>query len=290
MTAPRVPAPGAGAPGAQAPRVPAPVPRLPLLAQGVSAAVVGGVLALAAVPGASVLAVALLLGQVLLALALFELLVTPGGRGAALVAGLAALAGNLLVLRGTGEVDALAGVCGLALVGALLHQLVRRARARVTESLAGTLLAVVLVVSAACLLGLRRLDGGGAAVVAALVAAAAGLLAGRLGDRAAPTPPLAEGATRGLPGLLLALLGGAAAAAGVAGVTGELPVLPTVLLGLGVATAAAVADLAVEVGAAELTGERRNARRVAALRPVGVLLPYAVVGPVALLAGRLVLA
>ena len=43
------------------------------------------------------------------------------------------------------------------------------------------------------------------------------------------------------------------------------------------------------LGAAELRSGWRDARRVAALRPTALLLPYAVLGPVALLAGRLVL-
>jgi hypothetical protein len=51
----------------------------------------------------------------------------------------------------------------------------------------------------------------------------------------------------------------------------------------------ATADLAVDLGAAELRPGRRDARRVSALRPAAALLPYAVLGPVALLAGRLVL-
>ena len=49
------------------------------------------------------------------------------------------------------------------------------------------------------------------------------------------------------------------------------------------------ADLAVDLGAAELRAGWRDARRVAALRPTALLLPYALLGPVALLAGRLVL-
>ena len=51
----------------------------------------------------------------------------------------------------------------------------------------------------------------------------------------------------------------------------------------------ATADLAVDLGAAELRAGWRDARRVAALRPTALLLPYAVLGPVALLAGRLAL-
>jgi hypothetical protein len=71
---------------------------------------------------------------------------------------------------------------------------------------------------------------------------------------------------------------------------GNLPLRSAALLGLVVASTVATADLAVDLGAAELRAGWRDARRVAALRPTALLLPYAVLGPVALLAGRLVLA
>ncbi|MCW2606660.1 MAG: hypothetical protein JWO60_1353, partial [Frankiales bacterium] len=62
------------------------------------------------------------------------------------------------------------------------------------------------------------------------------------------------------------------------------------LVGLTAAAVVAAGDLAVDLAAAELRSGWRDARRVAALRPVGLLLPFAVLGPVALVAGRLVLA
>jgi len=263
--------------------------RPPLLVQGLSSAVVGGVLALAALPGAPLLALVVLVAQLLLVLGLLALAETPGDVGVAVIGALAAVAADVLALTGDGGVDRFAGVVALALVGALLHQLVRRERVRVTESLAGTLFAVVLVICAACLVALRRQPGGDEAVVVGLVAVAVALLAGRLGDRVSATPLLAPEVTRGWPGLLLGLLAGAAAAAVVAGTTGDVDGPRGAVLGLVVAATAALADLAVDVAAVELTDDRRDARRVAALRPVATLLPYAVIGPVLLVAGRLVL-
>jgi len=101
---------------------------------------------------------------------------------------------------------------------------------------------------------------------------------------------LAVGSTRGWAGLLLALAAGVGAALAVAPLGADaLDARAAALLGLLVAVTVATADLAVDLGAAELRAGWRDARRVAALRPTAVLLPYALLGPVALLAGRLVL-
>ena len=72
-------------------------------------------------------------------------------------------------------------------------------------------------------------------------------------------------------------------------VDGALPLRSAALLGVVVASTVATADLAVDLGAAELRSGWRDARRVAALRPAALLLPYALLGAVVLLAGRLVL-
>ncbi len=159
-----------------------------------------------------------------------------------------------------------------------------------TEALADTLLVVVLVACAACLPALRALEGGRDVALAALVGAGAALVAGRLGDRVLPRPALALGAVRGWPGLLLGLGAGVAGAVLVAGGEGQLAGPRAALVGLAAAAVASAADLAVDLAGAELRSGWRDSRRVAALRPVGLLLPWAALGPVALVAGRLVLA
>jgi hypothetical protein len=229
--------------------------------------------------------------QVVLARAVLALLGAPAAGGALVVALVAAGAADAVVLADDGAADRLAGVVGLSLVLALLHQLVRRGRSRVTESLADTLLAVLVTVAAACLLALGAVEDGRAVLLVVLGAAAAALLAGRLGDRLLPRPALTAGSTRGWPGLALALAAAAGVAAGVGGVVEgvELALPVRVLLGLVVAATVVTADLAVDLGAAELHAGRRDARRVRALQPAAALLPYALLGPVALLAGRLVL-
>lgn len=283
----RVDVPPAGPP---APSAPAAARRPPLVVQGLLAALVGGVLAAAAVLGTLPLAAVVLALQVVLVLSVLALLDAPAARGAGVVALGATLVADALVLLDDGRVDRLTGAVGIGLVVALLHQLVRGERDRVTESLADTLLALLVAVAAACLVALHQLEGGEHVLLVGLAAAAAALLVGRLVDRVVSRPGLAAGSTRGWPGLLLALAAGAGVALLVAPLdSGAHGGLSAALLGLLAAATVATADLAVDLGATELRAGRRDVRRVSALPPTAVLLPYALLGPVVLLAGRLVL-
>jgi len=265
-------------------------PRRPaLLVQGLWPALLAGALAGAAVLGVLPLAAVVLLVQVFLVLGVLALLDAPAAGGAFVLGAGAAVAADVVVLVDEGRVAGLAGVVGLGLVASFLHQLIRKDRNRVTESLADTMVTVVVAVSAACLVALHQTDRGEQVLLVALAAAGATLLAGRVGDRLAPRPVLAVGASRGWPGLVLGLAAGGAAAVLVARAGGEPALVSAALLGLVSASTVATADLAVDLGAAELRSGWRDARRVAALRPAALLLPYALLGPVALLAGRLVL-
>lgn len=266
-----------------------PAPRPAVLGLGAGGGLICLGLAGLATVNAPVLAVGVLLVQLILVLSFLALVDAPASGGGFLVAAGAAVVGDVVVLTSDGRVSGLAGVIALGLVAALLHQLVRRGRTRVTESLADTLVAVVLSVSAASLIALRMSDGGREAVLVCLAAGAGALLAGRLGDRILPRPALAIGANRGWPGLLLALGVGACAAVLVAGRDGAVAGTRGGLLGLAVAAAVSAADLSVDLGAAELTAGRRDARRVSALMPAGLVLPFAALAPVAYVAGRLVL-
>jgi hypothetical protein len=271
--------------------------RWPLLLQGVAPALLALVLAVAAQLGMAPLVVALLAVQVLLVLSVLVLLDAPAGTGAFLLAGGAAGAADAAIVLDDGDIRGLAGIVAVAFVAALLHQLVRRTRTRVTESLADTLVVVVLAVSTGCLLALRQLDGGVQLLQVVLGAAGAALLAARTGDRIAVRPVLVAGSTRGWPGLLLGLAAGVAAAVllaealteaeagGAPAVTGA----QAVLLALVCVATVVAGDLAVDLSAGELGWGRRNARRVAALPAAGVLLPFALLGPIALVAGELVL-
>lgn len=270
-------------------RATGPPRRPPLIVQGLWPALLAGALALATTVGLLPLAAAVLVVQVFFILGALALLDAPAAGGAFLIATAATVTADALVLVDDGQVTGLAGAAALGLVGSLIHQLVRKGRSRVTESLADTLVVVVVSVAAACLLALQQMRGGEQVLLISLAATGAVLLAGRVGDRLAPRPMLAVGATRGWPGLLLGLGAGVACALLVADAGNELPLRSAALLGLVVASTVATADLAVDLGAAELRSGWRDARRVAALRPTALLLPYAVLGPVALVAGRLVL-
>src|SRR4029079_1774535 len=88
-------------------------------------------------------------------------LAVPGARGGVALAGAAALAADLLLgVRGdTRPLAPVSAVVGLAVVGALIHQLLRSAdRARVTASLTATVTLAVLAVLAGLYIAALRID------------------------------------------------------------------------------------------------------------------------------------
>jgi len=277
------------------------------VAQGSASVLVALALLLCDLVSPLLLGAVVLALQVVLVLGLLALVDAPAAGGVFVVGVSAAVAADLAVLHDHGRLGALAGIVALSLVAALLHQLGRRARTRVTESLAVTLFVVVLVCGCACLLAVRELGG---ARLAAIVLAAVGvsLLVGRLGDAFVARPAVTPAATRGWPGVVLALGLGVAVAALLGG--DHLSARAAALLGLAVAAAAAAGDVAVDLAAVDVaaapgvaaphaavaTGDVAAAlraddgRRAAARRPVGLLLPFAAAGPVAYVAARLVLA
>lgn len=259
--------------------------RPPLLLQGLASAVVAAALLGLTEISTPALVVGTLVVQVLLGLGLLALVDAPAAGGVFAIGAAATGAADAVVLVDDGRVAGLAGVVALSLVAGLLHQLCRRRRSRVTESLAATLVLVVLSCSAACLPAALQLPHGALTVRCALAAAGCALLAGRLGDAVVRRPAVVVGAARGWPGLVLGLGAGVAGCAVVAG--GDLPVGRAALLGLAAAAAVVTGDVLADLAAAELRPGGDDARRVAALRPVGLLLPFAVLGPVVLVAVRL---
>jgi len=223
--------------------------------------------------------------QLLLVLAFLALVDAPAALGIFLIGTAAAVGADVVVSVGDGEVGDLAGVTALALVAGLLHQLVRRNRSRVTESLADTMVVVVLVTAAACLPAvLHRVDGE-AIVRTGLLAASAAIVVGRLTDLVLHRLAVMPDATRGWPGLLLSLGIGVAVAVPEAG--DHLAHRDAMLLGLACAATAVVADLFVDLAANEVVGTQAEERRGQSLRPLTALLPFALVGPVLLVAARL---
>jgi hypothetical protein len=247
--------------------------------------VAAGALATAAASGHTAFGLAVLAAQALVTLAWLALTEVDGAEGAAAVVLASAAGADLLAFRDGGEgIKAAAGVVALAFVASLALQLFRRHRARTTDALTGTITAVVLVVFAAHLLAAGAKTSAGLAA-AALLCPAAAVAAGRAGDLVSIRPLLVADARRGW----LGLLAGVAAAAGLGAVLGvawaPLSGASGAVLGVVTGLAAAVADLAVDLAAADAF----DARRAAALRPLGMLLPLVVAAPVAYAAARLLI-
>ncbi|HTL23672.1 MAG TPA: hypothetical protein VL281_06505 [Mycobacteriales bacterium] len=223
--------------------------------------------------------------QLLLVLAFLALVEAPAALGVFVIGAATAVAADVTVHVNDGDAGGLAGVTALALVASLLHQLVRRRRTRVTESFGDTLVAVVLVASAAAVPAALQHADGEVAVRVGLLAAGGALVVGRLADLVLQRLAVAPGASRGWPGLVLALTVGAALAVPEAG--GHLTHREALLVGVACAATAAVSDLFVDLAALEVLGSPAEERRRGSLRPVVALLPFALVGPVLLAAVRL---
>ena len=263
--------------------------RPPLLLQALSAALVSATVsaALMGLAHAGTLPLELGVGvlQVLLALGFLALVEAPAALGLFTIGTAGALSSLVIVHVDDGKVGDLAGVAALAFVAGLLHQLARRNRSRVTESLADTLVVVVLVTSAACVPATLYAAEGEALVRTGLLAAGAALVVGRLSDLVLHRFAVAPDSSRSWAGLVLALGVGMAIAVPEAG--DHLTHREAMLLGLACAATAAVADLFVDLAAKEVVGVVSEDRRRRALRPVAALLPFALVGPVLLTAARL---
>jgi hypothetical protein len=282
---------------------------------GVVAAGAAGAMAAVAGRQHSVLLAFVLLAQLGFVTAWAYLLDTPGVVGAvAISAGAAAAADGVLLSAQHVSLTDFATIVALAFLLALLWQIARPHRTRVTESLASTLTAAVLAVAGGSWLTLRAgLNGeqsafaGGHATTAALLGVAAVLGVGRLADAFWARPALSGSGNRGVPGLVLGLA--AAAGAGLwygAGAarpdnpavisTGALPTGGAVWIALAAAVVAAVIDLGIDAGLATLDNDRpaaggplpRPAPWPARLLVVA-LLPVLLAAPPAYVVARVVL-
>lgn len=264
-------------------------------------------LAAAAGFGTGPLLVAVATAQLLLVAGWVRLLAPRGASGVLAVALSAALAADVLVALATdGDVSGLAGVVGLALPAALLHQLVRRGRDRAAESLAATAGAVVLVVAIAVLVPLAQGAAGRAAAAVALVAVAVAVLLSRGADAALRPAAVVPGTERGWPGLVVALAAGAVVGAALAAPldlpaagAGDRIAMPALAVGAALGSVAAAlataADLFVDLAVISSAGLRRRSggphvgsHGTWAL-PVVALLPVAALGPGAYAVSRILL-
>lgn len=263
--------------------------RLPATTPGLMAGVVAAALAGLALLGTAPLGVGVFAVQVVVCLAWLATLDARGSTGAFFIGVAASIGCDVAVgIADTPDVGRTALVVGLAVVASLVHQLLRRPRRGVTLSIAATLSMAVFASCGASYVALRVEGGGGIADAAALFGAGVALAVARLVDLVLPRPAVVPESRRGIVGLLLGL--GAAAVTGWLYGGAHADVLGSdhgVRMAIVTALIALLADLAVD--AVLSTAPPDEERSLAALTPLGMLLPVVLAGPAAYVAGRILL-
>lgn len=204
-----------------------------------------------------------------------------GAAGVALLAVAAAVVSDLLVLSvedpGPGL---LLLVAGPALLAAVVHQMLRRPP---RSDVVGSLGSVAVLVASGCALALLLLpdvtgDPDSPATSPLLVVAAA-LVAAHLVDAVLPRPPIADGVSRGVPGLLAAVAAGIGVALVESGIGELVDVLSGATTGLVLGLVAALAGTAASYVLADADADAgRPVRRPAAV-VVDAVFPLAVCAP-----------
>ncbi len=207
----------------------------------------------------------------------------PGRIGGLLIGGLAAAGADVVVSRWpTSQLGTLLPVLVFVVPVLFLHQLARGVvRLRVVESLSSIALLVVPVVAVAALPLLRHETDGGGMAVAVLGAMGGALLVGHLVDMLWAEPRFDEAVSRGLLAVVVAVAVGAAV--GYLGLRATVEFSAARAAFLGGAVALVVSLFAVGTGFVQrvLAAPQERAARLPAL--YGVLLPLALVAPVAYL-------
>jgi len=254
--------------------------RGPALAAGAAAAVA---LAGAAAAGRSLLVGCVIATQLGLAASWLRAAAIPAlGVPLAITVAVAAAVDLLGQAGGGDRLERLAGVVGVAFLGMLLGELVRRDRSRVTDSLVATASAVVLVVMLASPLALAPSSGGRAIVGATFAAVAAALAVAAVGAAAGGRADNGLGAAATL---ILAVVAGGGVGAAYGSVSQHGPRWG-VAVGLAAALFAA-AGWALTVGSTDHSTAPRAAGALRPSAPVMALLPLALAAPVGYAAGRL---
>jgi hypothetical protein len=214
--------------------------------------------------------------------------------GSLAIGAAAAAASDLLImLPARPHLGGQLAVLAVGFLAGVLQQMLRRPRPALVASLAGgvLLLCAVCAMSVLLLAGRTSLDGP-VLSTAAVLAVGAALVVQHLADLVLPRPQVAERVPRGLAGLLLAVLAGAAVAYGRGGGDlgggGLLPAGAAVLVyGAVLGGAAALAGLAASffaVGGPAVAGSAAESDppRAWAVPVVQAVLPFAVCAPIAL--------
>jgi hypothetical protein len=258
--------------------------RGPALAAGAAAAVV---LAGAAAAGRSLLVGCVIATQLGLAASWLRAAAIPAlGVPLAITVAVAAAVDLLGQAGGGDRLGRLAAVVGVAFLGMLLGELVRRDRSRVTDSLVATASAVVLVVMLASPLALAPSRSGRAVVGATFAAVAAALAVAAVGAVVgAAAGGRADNGLGAAATLILAVVAGGGVGAAYGSVSQHGPRWG-VAVGLAAALFAA-AGWALTVGSTDHSTAPRAAGALRPSAPVMALLPLALAAPVGYAAGRL---
>lgn len=258
--------------------------RGPALAAGAAAAVV---LAGAAAAGRSLLVGCVIATQLGLAASWLRAAAIPAlGVPLAITVAVAAAVDLLGQAGGGDRLGRLAAVVGVAFLGMLLGELVRRDRSRVTDSLVATASAVVLVVMLASPLALAPSSGGRAVVGATFAAVAAALAVAAVGAVVgAAAGGRADNGLGAAATLILAVVAGGGVGAAYGSVSQHGPRWG-VAVGLAAALFAA-AGWALTAGSTDHSTAPRAAGALRPSAPVMALLPLALAAPVGYAAGRL---
>lgn len=194
----------------------------------------------------------------------------------------------VIMLPRVPHLDGLLAVLAVGFLAGILQQMFRRPRPAVVASLAGGVLLLCAVCALSVLLLTGRAALGPALSSAAVLAVGAALVVQHLADLVLPRPQVAQGVPRGLAGVLLAVLAGAAVAwlrrtDGLVA-SGALPSIPAALLyGAVLGGAAALSGLAASFLALEELGQGpAGPVRTWVLPVIQAVLPLAVCAPVAL--------
>ena len=258
--------------------------RGPALAVGAAAAVV---LAGAAAAGRSLLVGCVIATQLGLAASWLRAAAIPAlGVPLAITVAVAAAVDLLGQAGGGDRLGRLAAVVGVAFLGMLLGELVRRDRSRVTDSLVATASAVVLVVMLASPLALAPSRSGRAVVGATFAAVAAALSVAAVGAAVgAAAGGRADNRLGAAATLILAVVAGGGVGAAYGSVSQHGPRWG-VAVGLAAALFAA-AGWALTAGSTDHSTAPRAAGALRPSAPVMALLPLALAAPVGYAAGRL---
>lgn len=260
-----------------------------LPAAGATVVAVGLVVGLAHVLGDGGRLAAVLLLQLALVVAWVIATGIEGFLGQLAIGAAAAGAADLVImLPETPHLNGLLAVLGVGFLAGILQQMLRRPRRAVVASLAGGVFLLCAVCALSVLLLTGRAALGPALSSAAVLAVGAAIVVQHLADLVLPRPQVAPGVPRGLAGLLLAVLAGAAVAwfrrADGLVASGALPGTPAaVLYGAVLGGAAALSGLAASFLALEEPGEEvAGPLRTWALPVIQAVFPLAVCAPVAL--------